>query len=194
MNVQRTLVIASLLTLCCTVGINTQTYADSANTMTETEQVQSKQAQSKEDNKDIKKTSAPVINSEIQDKQNSDNQDATQTAIVQNSKDIVSLHLQAIRNRDAHEVWHYTSGEFRGKFRSPRAALAEVKKSKKALYNHLSFDFVETIRHDETLIEKIELITRSGRRVIAFFKLEKDDEGMWKIDHITLLQPDSQAI
>ena len=109
-------------------------------------------------------------------------------------KDILNSQLKAVRERDAHLLWQYSSDSHRDQFRSPSEALRDVRKNKKALYNHLSFDFVETIDQGDKVIEKVELTTRSGSKVIAFFKLLKSEKGHWKVDNVTLLEADSQAI
>lgn len=111
-----------------------------------------------------------------------------------NPKDILNSQLKAVRERDAHLVWQYSSESYRDQFRSPNEVLRDVRKNKKALYNHISYNFVETIDQGDKVIEKVELTTRSGSKVTAFFKLLKNDKGHWKVDHVTLLEADSQAI
>ena len=110
------------------------------------------------------------------------------------TKDIIAEQLEAIRKRDAHLLWKYISKDYQGDYRSPNEAMKDIRRSKKPLFEHLSYSFLDSTVQNEKVVEKVELVTRSGGKVLAFFKLTKDDDGQWKIDHITLLQSESQAI
>lgn len=109
---------------------------------------------------------------------------------------VVSEHLQAIRMGDAHEVWQYFSKNYQEDYRSPNEALRDIKTKQKLLFNHVSYHFLEAMELEkpDSVIEKVELVTRGGGKALAFFRLKKTAEDVWKIDHITLLETDSKAI
>lgn len=123
-----------------------------------------------------------------------DNGEVPRKASMSSARGIITDQLQAIRKRDAHLLWQYVSKEYREDYRSPNEALKDIRRSKKPLFEHLSFNFLDSAVQNGKVVEKVELVTRSGGKVLAFFKLVKDEKDQWKIDHITLLQSDSQAI
>ena len=110
------------------------------------------------------------------------------------SRQVIENHLQAIRQRDPHLLWQYVSQSYREDFRSPDELMQYMKRQRQGLYEHLSYNYLETAPQGEKIVEKVELTTRSGGKVLAFFKLVRGEQGEWKIDHITLLESDSQAI
>ena len=107
---------------------------------------------------------------------------------------IVSNHLQAIRQQDAHKIWEFVSEDYKKDFRSPNEALRDLRTNKKLLHDHVSFTLMERIDQNDSVIEKVELVTRNGGTALAFYRLKKNKDGIWKVDHITLLESNSKAI
>lgn len=110
------------------------------------------------------------------------------------SRQVVSGHLQAIRQQDAHKIWDFVSQEYKEDFRSPNEALRDLKNNKKLLHDHISYTLIETMDQKDSVIEKVELVTRNGGKALAFYSLKQNPDGIWKVDHITLLETDSRAI
>lgn len=131
--------------------------------------------------------------------QNAEKSDINENTVPQENtqpgtQQIVSDYLQAVRQKDAHKIWQFLSEDYKSDYRSPNEALRKLKTKKKLLHDHISFSWLETVNQEKNVIEKIELVTRNGGRALAFFRLERSADSVWKVDHITVLETDSKAI
>lgn len=119
------------------------------------------------------------------------------------SQDVLSAQFQAIRDNDPLGFWQYLSVDFQAKYRSARAAFADIKHKYPDLYTHSDFRVIDTsIKHShgkERRIDKVEITNQRGQKTLGFFRFIHDNNASkaienWRLDHIMLLESNSQAI
>lgn len=107
---------------------------------------------------------------------------------------VITRHLQAIRDKNPHMAWRLLSESYREEFDSPADYFGHIKDTQKPLFEHISYSILHGGAQGKKYIQRVELVTRGGRQVLAIYNFLAQKKAGWKITGITLLGFDSHNI
>lgn len=108
--------------------------------------------------------------------------------------DVIKEQLQAIRERNDRIAYELNSSATQKDFEDPQSFMRDIRRTKKSLYNHVDYRFMDTNAANDTKFHKVLLTDKYGKSSIAMFKMEQDDKGEWKTKDIIILMSDDGPV
>ena len=107
---------------------------------------------------------------------------------------VVQSQLDALAGDDAVSAFALATPATRVQFGSPDNFLHIVKKHYSPIYSHRLALFSDPEVIDGTPIQIVRLTDRDSRVWLAVYKMQRDNDGSWKIDGCQLLETTSVSI
>jgi Domain of unknown function (DUF4864) len=102
--------------------------------------------------------------------------------------DVVAQALKALQDRKGDIALAFMTDKQQNSFRRDAAFyLRTLRLHQHALYDHHTFRVLATEHQGIVAIHKIELKSRDGRTALAIFRLIQQDDGVWRIDHVGIV-------
>jgi hypothetical protein len=107
---------------------------------------------------------------------------------------IVSAQIAAFAHDDAATAYGFASPGIQGVFPSPDAFMAMVKNGYAPIYRPRSVTFGELTETDAGPIQKVYVTGADGEAFVALYTFQKQPDGSWKINGVTIVKDDSPTI
>ena len=139
-------------------------------------------------------TSASITKQTLaEDKDKKADQVSVSTSAHSGINDTIKEQLQAIRERNDRIAFELNANDIQDVFEDPQSFMREIRRSKKSLYNHVDYKFLGSGNAEEKF-HRVMLTDKYGKSSIAMFKMEQDDNGLWKTKDIIILMSDDGPV
>lgn len=102
-------------------------------------------------------------------------------------QNVIAAQVAAFRRNDAIEAYGYASPSIQAKFPSPDIFMKMVRNGYRAVYRPQSFEFREVSVTSGQIVQEVLFIGPDGRPAIALYKMQKQEDGGWRINGVQLL-------
>ena len=110
--------------------------------------------------------------------------DADQPAII----DTIQSQLDAFQRDDGIEAFSYASPRIQERFRTPGNFMAMVRTGYPAVYRPSAVEFLDIELRDGRIFQPVRFVGPDGEAVIAIYEMERQVDGIWKINGVYLVR------
>lgn len=107
---------------------------------------------------------------------------------------VVQTHLEAIKRKDAAEVYQYASVKDQQSYQTPDDYMAMLRTSYRALYDHRSYKILSGWNRDDTHFSKVEFVLYDGSVHTAIMRFKSDKQKTWHLMKAVFLDREAQPI
>ena len=100
--------------------------------------------------------------------------------------DIIGRQMAAFAKDDAATAFSFASPGIQHQFGSADTFMRMVESGYRAVYRPRSVSFREARRTGEKIIQEVDVIDPDGNGVRAFYIMERESDGSWRIDGVSL--------
>jgi hypothetical protein len=102
---------------------------------------------------------------------------------------VIQRQIDAFRRDDAHSAFALASPKVQQAFGSPERFLDTVRMAYRAVYRPASVAFLELIVMGGEVVQPVQLTERSGAVWVAYYGMQRQEDGAWRISGCHLVQP-----
>lgn len=99
---------------------------------------------------------------------------------------VISQQLDAFQRDDEIEAFSYASPSIQAQFKTPAEFMRMVRSGYEAVYRPRSTRFLEAIVMDGQIVQPLEVVAPDGSLVMAFYLMERQPDGSWRISGCVL--------
>jgi Domain of unknown function (DUF4864) len=100
--------------------------------------------------------------------------------------DVIERQIAAFAKDDAATAFSFASPAIQHQFGSPDTFMHMVESAYRAVYRPRSVSFREARRAEDRIIQEVDVIGPDGNGVRAFYIMERESDGSWRIDGVSL--------
>jgi hypothetical protein len=119
---------------------------------------------------------------------------AQDAATTSDAQKIIARQIAAFERDDAVEAYSYASPGIQALFPDPDVFLSMVAANYAAVHRHRSVEFGPAAEQDGRIAETVIFTDGDGQVWNAFYKLERQPEGGWKISGCVLAKSDQKGL
>jgi hypothetical protein len=101
-------------------------------------------------------------------------------------RSVIERQMAAFATDDAATAFGFASPAIQHQFGSPDAFMHMVESGYRAVYRPRSVSFREARRAAHRVIQEVDVIGPDGNGARAFYIMEREDDGSWRIDGVSL--------
>lgn len=101
---------------------------------------------------------------------------------------VIERQLAAFRRDDGPGAFAFASPSIRGKFGTPENFMAMVRHHYAPVYRPREVTFQRLRQETMQAVQEVLLVGPDGRPVLAYYFMERQADGSWKINGVRLLQ------
>jgi hypothetical protein len=101
-------------------------------------------------------------------------------------KSVIERQLAAFARDDADTAFGFASPAIRQRFGTADIFMQMVRSDYRAVYRPRSVSFGAAARSDGMIVQEVDLIGPDGAGVRAFYLMERQDDGSWRINGVGL--------
>jgi hypothetical protein len=116
--------------------------------------------------------------------------DAGDRAAIQ---EVILKQLDAFQRDDEAEAFSYASPSIQSRFRTPAEFMRMVRSGYEAVYRPQSTHFLEAFVLDGQVLQPLEVVAPDASVVVAFYMMERQPDGTWRIAGCMLSAPEGRA-
>jgi hypothetical protein len=111
------------------------------------------------------------------------------------SSDLAQIHqvihrqIDAFRRDDAQGAFALVSPSVQHSFRTPQRFLDVVRMAYRAVYRPASIVFLDLLVMSGEVVQQVQLTDRGGSLWMAYFSMERQNDGSWRMNGCHLVQP-----
>jgi hypothetical protein len=109
------------------------------------------------------------------------------------AQDVIRAQEQAFGRDDAASAYSYAAPAIKKIFPAPDIFMSMVEKAYAPVYRHKSFEFGDSKVEGNWIAQRVHIVDANGETWVAFYTLEQQGDGNYKITGCTLLKP-GQAV
>ncbi len=106
---------------------------------------------------------------------------------------VISAQLAAFAADDAEQAFAFASAEIRSQFGTAQAFMAMVRDSYPAVYRPASVAFLKLELRDDLMLQAVQLTDVRGKSWLAQYRMQRLDDGSWRIAGCVLSPNDGQS-
>jgi len=106
---------------------------------------------------------------------------------------VIEAQIDAFRSDDAERAFGYASPKIRRIFHSAENFMAMVRNGYQSVYRPRSVRFGDLVEIETTLVQKVHVTGPDGAPALAFYVMERQADGTWRINGCTLAEPESEV-
>jgi hypothetical protein len=106
-------------------------------------------------------------------------------------KGVIERQIAAFAADDAAAAFSFATPFIQNQFGSPERFMRMVREGYQAVYRPRSLSFRETGRVGDTVVQEVDLIGPDGLGARALYFMQRDNDGSWRINGVTLT-PDGE--
>jgi hypothetical protein len=99
---------------------------------------------------------------------------------------VISQQLDAFQRDDEIEAFSYASPSIQAQFKTPAEFMRMVRSGYEAVYRPRSTRFLEAIVMDGQIVQPLEVVASDASLVMAFYLMERQPDGSWRISGCVL--------
>jgi hypothetical protein len=107
---------------------------------------------------------------------------------------VISSQIDAFRRDDGAEAFGYASPNIQAKFETPSGFMRMVVEGYFPVYRPKSVRFLDLVRQDELLIQRVLVEGPDGAFYLALYPMVQMHDGTWRVDGCYLLRAAGQGI
>ena len=113
---------------------------------------------------------------------------ADQAAVQQ----VIAGQIQAFLREDGEAAYSYAAPHIKQKFGSPSVFMKMVREAYSPVYSPAAYDFGPAAQRDNQIVQEVFLTAPDGSQVLALYRLERMEDGSWKIGAVFLREMPDQ--
>lgn len=94
---------------------------------------------------------------------------------------VISQQLDAFQRDDEIEAFSYASPSIQAQFKTPAEFMRMVRSGYEAVYRPRSTRFLEAFVLDGQIVQPLEVVAPDASLVVAYYLMERQREGVWRI-------------
>ena len=94
---------------------------------------------------------------------------------------VISQQLDAFQRDDEIEAFSYASPSIQAQFKTPGEFMRMVRSGYEAVYRPRSTRFLEAFVLDGQIVQPLEVVAPDASLVVAYYLMERQPEGVWRI-------------
>jgi hypothetical protein len=99
---------------------------------------------------------------------------------------VIERQMAAFGENDAATAFSFASPAIQHRFGSPDTFMHMVESGYRAVYRPRSVSFREARRAEDKVIQEVDIIGPDGNGVRAFYVMERESDGSWRVDGVSL--------
>ncbi len=107
---------------------------------------------------------------------------------------VIDAQLAAFRRDDAIAAYSFAAPEIRNMFRTPSEFMRMVRTGYKAVYRPRSVRFLHHFMVAGRPVQPLEIITGEDQLIVAYYVMQRQRDGKWKIAGCSLKQAPAVSI
>ena len=112
----------------------------------------------------------------------------------QRIQEVIRGQMAAFQRDDEEAAFSYASPSIRSQFRTPAHFIEMVKRGYRPVYRPRDVKFLELQERGGEAVQKVWIVGPDGVPVDAFYIMERQRDGAWKIGGCILLRPKQETI
>ena len=112
----------------------------------------------------------------------------------QKIQEVIRSQMAAFQRDDEEAAFSYASPSIHSQFRTPAHFMEMVRRGYRPVYRPRSVRFLELFELRGEIIQKVWVLGPEGVPVNAFYIMERQPDGGWKIGGCLLAQPERESI
>jgi len=106
---------------------------------------------------------------------------------------VISRQLDAFQRDDESEAFSYASPSIQAQFRTPAEFMRMVRTGYNVVYRPRSTRFLDALVLSGQVAQPVEVVAADGSVLMAFYLMERQQDGTWRISGCMLGAPQGQA-
>ena len=106
---------------------------------------------------------------------------------------VIAEQMAAFRRDDAAGAYAFATPKIQQQFGNADIFLEMVRTGYRPVYRPSSVEFLDLVRVEGQLVQRVHVIGPDGRPRIALYVMERQPDGSWKIDGCILTESDDKA-
>lgn len=106
---------------------------------------------------------------------------------------VIAQQIEAFRHDDAQGAYHFAAPSIQHLFGDAAGFMAMVRNAYQPVYHPQSYSFGTLSAEQGVVVQRVELIGPDGRSATAFYTMEQEPDGTWRISGCTLAAGEDQA-
>lgn len=99
---------------------------------------------------------------------------------------VIEGQIAAFARDDGRAAFAFASPDIQQQFGTAERFMEMVRAGFQPVYRPRSYSFEDPIRIDDMPAQPVRIIDRDGRGVIALYRMQRQDDGSWRIAGVTL--------
>ncbi len=112
----------------------------------------------------------------------------------QRIQEVIRSQMAAFQRDDEEAAFSYASPSIRSQLRTPTRFIEMVKRGYRPVYRPRDVKFLKLKEHEGEVVQKVWIIGPDGVPVNAFYIMERQQDGVWKIGGCILVRPKRETI
>lgn len=108
----------------------------------------------------------------------------------QQIQEIILSQIEAFANNDREEAWSHASEGVKRRFGSSEVFMAMVREAYPPVHSARAIEFTQRVPHGTFEIQVVRLQGPEGKRWDAYYRMERAEEGAWKVAGVRLDEAD----
>jgi hypothetical protein len=104
---------------------------------------------------------------------------------------VVNQQLEAFRRDDAQAAYGLASPNIQRMFGDPPHFMAMVQQGYPPVYRPRSAHIGDIVMRDGRIVQRVDIVGPDGKDELALYSMEKEADGLWRIDGCQLTAPDT---
>lgn len=109
-------------------------------------------------------------------------------------RSVIEQQLNAFQRDDANEAFSYASPTIKQKFGDPANFMEMVREGYETVYRPGAVEFRKLGMVHGRLAQRVFMTGPDGRAMIAFYFMEKQEDGSWRIDGVRMMPAPDAAV
>jgi hypothetical protein len=107
-------------------------------------------------------------------------------------RQVISQQLDAFQRDDEVEAFSYAAPSIQTQFETPDAFMRMVRGAYQAVYRPRSTRFLEAVVIEKQVVQPVEVVAPDGAMLVAYYLMERQPDGTWRISGCMLGKPQGQ--
>lgn len=103
-------------------------------------------------------------------------------------QDTITRQIDAFARDDGDAAFAFASPTIQSIFSDPPTFMSMVRRGYPMIYRPQAFSFLETRHRDGVTAQAVQFIDFNGKGTIALYVMERQEDGTWRINGVTLVQ------
>ena len=108
-------------------------------------------------------------------------------------RQVIVQQLDAFQRDDEVEAFSYAAPSIQAQFKTPAEFMRMVRSAYEAVYRPRSTEFLEVFVTDGQVVQPLQVVAPDASVLVAFYLMERQPDGMWRISGCVLGRPQGES-